>query len=72
LPASAGTAGAAAPEIPPAYVDQLADGGKLVIPLGGRNEQVLQLYTKKGDTLEMKDIAPVRFVPLVGKHSWES
>jgi protein-L-isoaspartate(D-aspartate) O-methyltransferase len=64
--------GAAAPEIPPAYVDQLADGGKLVIPLGGRDEQVLQLYTKKGDTLEMKDIAPVRFVPLVGKHSWES
>ena len=64
--------GAAAPEIPPAYVDQLADGGKLVIPLGGRDEQTLQLYTKKGDALEMKDIAPVRFVPLVGKHSWES
>lgn len=64
--------GAAAPEIPPAYVDQLADGGKLVIPLGGRDEQTLQLYTKKGDKLEMRDIAPVRFVPLVGKHSWES
>lgn len=64
--------GAAAPEIPPAYVEQLAVGGRLVIPLGGREEQTLQLYTKKDDTLEMKDIAPVRFVPLVGKHSWES
>jgi protein-L-isoaspartate(D-aspartate) O-methyltransferase len=64
--------GAAAPEIPPAYVDQLADGGRLLIPLGGRYEQVLHLFTRKGDTLERKDIAPVRFVPLVGKYSWES
>ncbi len=64
--------GAAAPEIPPAYVDQLADGGRLLIPLGGREEQTLHLFTRKGDTLEKKDIAPVRFVPLVGKHSWES
>ena len=64
--------GAAAPEIPPAYVEQLADGGRLLIPLGGREEQVLNLFTKKGNELEKKDIAPVRFVPLVGKHSWES
>src|SRR6476469_2403109 len=52
--------GAAAPEIPPAYVDQLADGGRLLIPLGGREEQVLNLFTRKGDELERKDIAPVR------------
>ncbi|HVD60896.1 MAG TPA: protein-L-isoaspartate(D-aspartate) O-methyltransferase [Gemmatimonadaceae bacterium] len=64
--------GAAAPEIPPAYVEQLAEGGRLLIPLGGREEQVLHLFTKKGAELERKDIAPVRFVPLVGKHSWES
>ncbi len=64
--------GAAAPEIPPAYTDQLADGGRLLIPLGGRDEQTLHLFTRRGDTLEKKDIAPVRFVPLVGKHSWES
>jgi len=64
--------GAAAPEIPPAYIEQLADGGRLLIPLGGRNEQTLHLFTRKGDTLEQKDIAPVRFVPLVGKYSWES
>lgn len=64
--------GAAAPVIPPAYIDQLSDGGRLLIPLGGRDEQTLHLFTRKGDTLERKDIAPVRFVPLVGKHSWES
>jgi protein-L-isoaspartate(D-aspartate) O-methyltransferase len=64
--------GAGAPEIPPAYIEQLADGGRLLIPLGGRDEQMLHLFTRKGDTLEKKDIAPVRFVPLVGKHSWES
>ena len=64
--------GAAAPEIPPAYIDQLGEGGRLLIPLGGRDEQVLHLFTRRGDNVEQKDIAPVRFVPLVGKHSWES
>ena len=64
--------GAAAPDIPPAYIAQLADGGRLLIPLGGRDEQTLHLFTRKGEVLERKDIAPVRFVPLVGRHSWES
>ncbi len=64
--------GAGAPEIPPAYIDQLADGGRLLIPLGGRDEQTLHLFTRRGEELERKDIAPVRFVPLVGIHSWES
>jgi protein-L-isoaspartate(D-aspartate) O-methyltransferase len=64
--------GAAAPEIPPAYIEQLADGGRLLIPLGGRDEQVLHLFTRKGDELERIDVAPVRFVPLVGRYSWES
>jgi protein-L-isoaspartate(D-aspartate) O-methyltransferase len=64
--------GAAAPEVPPAYVEQLGEGGRLLIPLGGRDEQVLHLFTRTDDRLEQKDIAPVRFVPLVGKYSWES
>ncbi len=63
--------GAAAPEIPDAYVEQLADGGRLLIPLGDRDEQMLHLFTRAGDELERQDIAPVRFVPLLGKHSWE-
>jgi protein-L-isoaspartate(D-aspartate) O-methyltransferase len=64
--------GAAAPSVPETYIEQLADNGRLLIPLGNRDEQVLHLFTKKSGNLEREDIAPVRFVPLVGKHSWES
>jgi protein-L-isoaspartate(D-aspartate) O-methyltransferase len=63
--------GAAAPDIPDAYVEQLAEGGRLLIPLGDRDEQVLYLFTKHGEAMERQEIAPVRFVPLLGKHSWE-
>ncbi|MEO5904177.1 MAG: protein-L-isoaspartate(D-aspartate) O-methyltransferase [Gemmatimonadaceae bacterium] len=64
--------GAAAPDVPEAYVEQLAEGGRLLIPLGDRDEQILNLFTRKGAELTREDVAPVRFVPLVGKHSWES
>ena len=62
--------GAAAPDVPDAYAEQLAEGGRLLIPLGNREEQVLNLFTRNGPALEKEDIAPVRFVPLVGKHGW--
>lgn len=64
--------GAAAPEIPHAYIEQLADNGRLLIPLGEREEQTLHLFTKRGEELEQQDITSVRFVPLVGKHGWEA
>ncbi len=62
---------AAAPDVPQAYVEQLTEGGRLLIPLGDREEQLLYLMVKHGDRLDRTEIAPVRFVPLVGKHSWE-
>lgn len=62
--------GAAAPDVPDAYAEQLAEGGRLLIPLGSREDQVLNLFTRNGPALEKEDIAPVRFVPLVGKHGW--
>lgn len=63
---------AAAPNVPETYREQLAEGGRLLIPLGNMEEQVLYLLTKHGDTLESTEIAPVRFVPLLGKHShWQ-
>ena len=62
---------AAAPDVPQSYVDQLADGGRLLIPLGNREEQILYMMVKHGEQLERHEIAPVRFVPLVGKHSGE-
>ena len=62
--------GAAAPEVPAPYVEQLAEGGRLVIPVGDRDEQVLAVFTKRGDGLERRDVGPVRFVPLLGTHGW--
>ncbi len=62
--------GAGAPHVPSAYSDQLAEGGRLVLPVGGREEQVLCVFTKRGDQLERRDISPVRFVPLIGAGGW--
>lgn len=61
---------AGAPETPQPLLDQLADGGRLLIPLGDREEQLLVMFTRRGTTIERRDIAPVRFVPLLGTHGW--
>ena len=63
---------AAAPHVPPPLEEQLADGGRLLIPIGSREEQVLYMYTKRGARLERQAIGPVRFVPLIGAHGWPS
>lgn len=63
--------GAAAPEVPSTYLEQLKQGGRILIPLGGKEEQTLYMFTRRGDQLEQVEVAPVRFVPLVGKYSWE-
>lgn len=63
---------AGAPAVPVPLVEQLAEGGRMLIPIGGREEQRLTLLTKHGESLERRDIAPARFVPLVGMHGWPS
>jgi protein-L-isoaspartate(D-aspartate) O-methyltransferase len=62
---------AAAPDVPQPLAEQLAEGGRLLIPLGGREEQTLVVLTRRGDRLERRDVAPVRFVPLMGAHGWQ-
>lgn len=62
--------GAGAPAVPEPLVSQLADGGRLLVPVGDRDEQKLILARKKGDSVVTQEIAPVRFVPLVGSHGW--
>ena len=59
---------AAANHIPPPLLEQLKDGGKLIIPLGSTlTFQTLTIVTKKGNDLETEFITGVRFVPLTGK-----
>lgn len=53
--------------VPQPLLDQLADGGRLVLPLGGRYPQMLKRYTKSGDTFEEEDLEPVLFVPMTGE-----
>ncbi|KPL77638.1 protein-L-isoaspartate(D-aspartate) O-methyltransferase [Bellilinea caldifistulae] len=62
------TAAAAAP--PPPLLDQLAEGGRLVLPVGHRLEQVLQVWHKQGGQLTYENIIPVSFVPLRGQYGW--
>ncbi len=62
---------AGGPAIPQPLVDQLADGGHLLVPVGPMAEQVLKMVTRRGAGTEVKDVAPVRFVPLYGTHGWE-
>jgi protein-L-isoaspartate(D-aspartate) O-methyltransferase len=55
----------AAPEhVPPALLEQLRIGGRLVIPVGGSGDQELWLYTKSERGVERRHLMPVRFVPL--------
>lgn len=63
---------AAAPKVPEPLKEQLADGGRMVLPVGGRNGQILELWKRKGRKLEKDRLAPVAFVPLVGDQGWES
>ncbi len=56
--------------MPQPLIDQLAEGGRLLIPVGDREEQRLIVAERKGGRVETREEAPVRFVPLVGHHGW--
>lgn len=61
---------AGAPELPPALAEQLAPGGRLVAPVGRREEQTLNVYERVGDGRSVRALSPVRFVPLLGSQGW--
>nr|MDP0503886.1 protein-L-isoaspartate(D-aspartate) O-methyltransferase [Verrucomicrobiota bacterium JB025] len=57
-----------APEaVPQPLVDQLKDGGRMIIPVGPSRNQRLILLQKRGDTLQQSAVLPVRFVPMTGE-----
>ena len=62
---------AGTPSIPQPLFDQLADGGRLVAPVGGRELQFLVVYTRQGDEIIHRSWGAVCFVPLIGRHGWE-
>jgi protein-L-isoaspartate(D-aspartate) O-methyltransferase len=62
---------AAAPEMPEPLVDQLSDGGRLVVPVGSRETQVLWVAERRGERTRRSEIRGACFVPLIGRHGWE-
>ena len=61
---------AAASHVPPPLIDQLRPGGRMVIPVGGRFfvQQLLLVQKTKDGKVKTRQVLPVRFVPLTGKH----
>jgi protein-L-isoaspartate(D-aspartate) O-methyltransferase len=63
---------AATPDVPKPLIEQLADGGTLVAPIGGRDIQDLITIHKQGRSFKRESRGGVRFVPLIGQHGWEN
>ncbi len=61
---------AGGPTIPEPLLEQLKEGGRMLIPLGDTGEQTLVMLTRRGSRFERRDIAPVKFVQLKGTHGW--
>ena len=62
---------AGAPEVPEPLVGQLADGGRLVVPVGPRETKVLKIVERRGDRTFAHELKGACFVPLIGRHGWE-
>jgi len=62
---------AAAPSVPAPLLAQLAEGGRMVVPVGDVENQDLQLVERSHDSLRTTMLEPCRFVPLLGAHGWK-
>jgi len=62
---------AAAPTIPQPLLAQLAEGGRMIVPVGDAEHQELQLIEKRGKSIRTTTLEGCRFVPLVGYHGWQ-
>jgi protein-L-isoaspartate(D-aspartate) O-methyltransferase len=61
---------AGAPDIPAPLVEQLTDGGRLVVPVGPRDTQVLKVVQRRGQRTMVSELKGACFVPLIGRHGW--
>lgn len=62
---------AAAPSIPGPLCSQLIDGGRMIIPVGDRDNQYLNVVVRAGSRCSIEQMSPVRFVPLIGQHGFK-
>jgi protein-L-isoaspartate(D-aspartate) O-methyltransferase len=62
---------AAAPKVPQPLLDQLDDGGRLVIPVGSQFSQVLEIWHRQGSEFTQENTTAVAFVPLIGEEGWD-
>ena len=62
---------AAAPSAPQPLLDQLADGGRMVIPVGGQGYQELEVWRREGEKFKSRRVVAVAFVPLRGEYGWK-
>ena len=62
---------AAAPSVPDPLLQQLAQGGRLVIPVGSRYSQHLEVWDRSDEKFHRTSSIPVVFVPLIGEEGWE-
>jgi protein-L-isoaspartate(D-aspartate) O-methyltransferase len=58
---------AAGPRVPRSLLNQLADGGRMILPVGEVGAQVLELWRREGDSFSSEALLPVAFVPLRGR-----
>ncbi len=61
---------AASPQVPPALIDQLKPGGRLIVPVGDRHEQTLMRLTAMSTGPRVERLGGCRFVPLIGQQGW--
>ena len=62
---------AGAPDVPQKLLDQLAEGGRMVLPVGNQHSQNLIKYTKDEKGIHKTNLGGCRFVKLIGVHGWE-
>ena len=62
---------AAAPAVPPPLLEQLAEGGRMIVPIGTEQLQELLLVTRHGGKYSFEQRESCRFVPLLGRHGWK-
>jgi protein-L-isoaspartate(D-aspartate) O-methyltransferase len=69
-PFDAAVVAAAAPAVPPPLVEQLREGGRLIIPVGDSEKQLLQRIRKSANEMAQEKLFACQFVPLRGRHGW--